>query len=95
MNVQMFHTLKGLHQHNIIDVTVSSYLQALSAVVPAAVVGAARPLVVTEAQSIETQHTSHTVAHQAYLLGTIYNLDSLHIWCTQSVKDFARGQFER
>lgn len=45
-----------------------SYLQALSAVVPAAVGGAARPLVVAEAQSVKAQYTSHTVAHQAYLL---------------------------
>lgn len=54
---------------NVIPLPASSYLQTLSAVVPAAAVGAARPLVVAEAQSIKAQHTSHTVAHQAYLLG--------------------------
>lgn len=43
--------------------TVRSYLQALCAVVPAAVVGAGRSLVVAEAQSVEAQHTAHTVAH--------------------------------
>lgn len=69
------------HHHVIITATVSSYLQALSAVVLAAVVGAARPLVVAKAQSVEAQHTSHAVAHQTYLLGkyTVYNSDSLHI----------------
>lgn len=55
------------HLH-VITVTLSSYLQALSAVVPAAVVGAVKPLVVAEAQCVKAQHTSHAVAHQAYLL---------------------------
>lgn len=54
---------------HVVVVTMSSYLQALSAVVPAAVVWAARPLVVAEAQRVKAQHSSHTVAHQAYLLG--------------------------
>lgn len=40
-----------------------SYLQALRAVVPAAVGGAGGSLVVAEAQSVEAQHTAHTVAH--------------------------------
>lgn len=40
-----------------------SYLQALRAVVPAAVVGAAGSLVVAEAQSVKAQHAAHTVAH--------------------------------
>lgn len=66
----MYHHHHHHHDHHlIITVTVSSYLQALSAVVPAAAVGAAGPLVVAEAQSVKAQHTSHTVAHQAYLLG--------------------------
>lgn len=57
------------HCHHLITVTLGSYLQALSAVIPAAVVGAAGPLVVAEAQSVKAQHTSHTVAHQANLFG--------------------------
>lgn len=39
------------------------YLQTLRAVIPAAVGGAGRSLVVAEAQSVEAQHTAHTVAH--------------------------------
>lgn len=57
-----------MYQHCAIIVKLSSYLQALSAVVPAAVVGATRPRVVAEAQSIKAQHTAHTVTHQTYLL---------------------------
>lgn len=42
--------------------TTGSYLQALRAVVPAAVV-AGGSLVVAEAQSVKAQHAAHTVAH--------------------------------
>lgn len=48
--------------------SLSTHLQTFRAVVSAAVVGAAGSLVVAEAQSVKAQHTSHTVAHQTYLL---------------------------
>lgn len=57
-----------LYHHCFMTKTLRSYLQTLCAVVPAAAVGAARPRVVAEAQSVKAQHSTHAVTHQANLL---------------------------
>lgn len=59
-----------------------SYLEALSAVVPAAAGTAVLPLTATtaaaETQGVEAQHTSHTVAHHTHLDGNTHTHASTH-----------------